>query len=43
VLITEVAAPAAEPTHARYLDDSALASADSAAQAVVLELQHLAR
>jgi phosphate:Na+ symporter len=43
VLIAEVAAPAAEPTRARYLDDSALASADSAAQAVVLELQHLAR
>ncbi|MDX1368807.1 Na/Pi symporter [Pseudomonas sp.] len=43
VLITEVAAPATEPTRARYLDDSALASADSAAQAVVLELQHLAR
>jgi phosphate:Na+ symporter len=43
VLIAEVAEPATEPTHARYLDDSALASADSAAQAVVLELQHLAR
>ncbi|WP_300656798.1 Na/Pi cotransporter family protein [Pseudomonas sp.] len=43
VLITEVAEPATEPTRARYLDDSALASADSAAQAVVLELQHLAR
>lgn len=43
VLITEVAAPATQPTRARYLDGSALASADSAAQAVVLELQHLAR
>lgn len=43
VLITELAEPATEPTRARYLDDSALASADSAAQAVVLELQHLAR
>jgi phosphate:Na+ symporter len=43
VLIAEVAAPATEQTRARYLDDSALAGADSAAQAVVLELQHLAR
>lgn len=30
-------------THARYLDDSALATADSAACAVVKELQHLGR
>jgi phosphate:Na+ symporter len=30
-------------TRARYLDPSALASADAAAQAVVLELQHLGR
>jgi phosphate:Na+ symporter len=43
VLIAEVVAPATEQTRARYLDDSALAGADSAAQAVVLELQHLAR
>ncbi|MDM8349020.1 Na/Pi symporter [Pseudomonas sp. sp1636] len=43
VLITEVAPSATGPTRARYLDESALASADSAAQAVVLELQHLAR
>ncbi|WP_372875183.1 Na/Pi cotransporter family protein [Pseudomonas sp.] len=43
VLIAEVAEPATEPTHARYLDDSALASADTAASAVVQELQHLGR
>jgi len=43
VLIAEAAQPPAEPTRARYLDDSALASADAAASAVVQELQHLAR
>ena len=43
VLIAEVAQPPAEPTRARYLDDSALASADASASAVVRELQHLAR
>ena len=53
VLIHELSAPAAAApvqiidheiiTHARYLDDSALATADSAACAVVKELQHLGR
>lgn len=43
VLITELE-PGAEPlSHARYLDEAALASADAAAQAVAKELQHLAR
>jgi len=45
VLITELAqAMPAEPlTHARYLNDRALDSADAAASAVAQELQHLAR
>ncbi|MEX6501953.1 Na/Pi cotransporter family protein [Pseudomonas zhanjiangensis] len=43
VLITELVQPPAEPTRARYLDESALASAEAAASAVVQELQHLAR
>lgn len=43
VLIAEVAQPPVATTRARYLDDSALASADAAASAVVQELQHLAR
>ena len=47
VLITEVqgAAQVSVPavTHARYLDDSALGSAEAAVQAVARELQHLAR
>ena len=46
VLITELSQPEQQEqqvSHARYLDDSALASADSAAHAVVRELQHLGR
>lgn len=43
VLITEILAPQEQVSHARYLDDNALASADTAASAVVQELQHLAR
>lgn len=45
VLITELVQPQPEApgTRARYLDDSALASADSAAHVVVRELQHLGR
>lgn len=49
VLINEITvapAPDAPPpalTGARYLDDNALASADTAARAVVQELQHLGR
>ncbi|WP_095597507.1 Na/Pi cotransporter family protein [Pseudomonas sp. PIC25] len=45
VLITELTHPDTEPavTHSRYLDDAALASADAAAHAVMLELQHLGR
>jgi phosphate:Na+ symporter len=43
VLIAEAAQPQAPSTRARYLDDSALASADTAASAVVQELQHLGR
>ncbi len=43
VLITELSQPEQQVSHARYLDDSALASADSAAHAVVRELQHLGR
>ncbi|MDR2871210.1 MAG: Na/Pi symporter [Xanthomonadaceae bacterium] len=45
VLIADVLAPDTSPprTHARYLTDNALASADSAAIAVVQELNHLGR
>ena len=47
VLIAEVGAGQAAPprplTRARYLDDSALGSAEAAVQAVARELQHLAR
>ncbi len=45
VLITELAQPVAPPqqTHARYLSERALDSADSAASAVAQELQHLTR
>jgi len=45
VLITELAQsmPAEPLTHARYLNDRALDSADAAASAVAQELQHLAR
>lgn len=49
VLISEIAmpeekaAPALPVTTARYLDENALASADTAAHAVVQELQHLGR
>lgn len=46
VLIPEVGDRQAEPvpqTRARYLDESALGSADAAVQAVARELQHLAR
>jgi len=43
VLITEIVQPEEQISHARYLDESALASADSAASAVVQELQHLGR
>ncbi|ACO76602.1 Na+/Pi-cotransporter [Azotobacter vinelandii CA] len=45
VLITELEPAAAEAprTHARYLDDSLLESADAAASAVLRELQHLGR
>ena len=43
VLITEILTPQEQVSHARYLDDNALASADTAASAVVQELQHLAR
>jgi phosphate:Na+ symporter len=49
VLISEIAIPEEKNipdvavTAARYLDESALASADTAAHAVVLELQHLGR
>lgn len=44
VLITELApARPEELTHARYLSDRALDSADAAASAVAQELQHLAR
>nr|WP_298144288.1 Na/Pi symporter [uncultured Pseudomonas sp.] len=43
VLITEIVPSEDQLSHARYLDDDALASAESAASAVVQELQHLAR
>jgi len=45
VLITELAQvmPAEPLTHARYLNERALDSADAAASAVAQELQHLAR
>ena len=43
VLITEVMARPDRLTHARYLNDRALDSADAAASAVAQELQHLAR
>jgi phosphate:Na+ symporter len=43
VLITEIAQPEEQISRARYLDENALASADSAASAVVQELQHLGR
>ncbi|MGV8842971.1 MAG: Na/Pi cotransporter family protein [Pseudomonas sp.] len=43
VLISEITPTQVPPCHARYLDDSALASADTAASAVVQELQHLGR
>lgn len=42
VLITEVIQPL-HGSHARYLDERALGSADAAASAVVQELQHLGR
>ncbi|PJI48233.1 MAG: sodium:phosphate symporter [Pseudomonas sp.] len=45
VLITDMAPalPAIERTHARYLNDRALDSADAAASAVLQELRHLGR
>ena len=43
VLITALTSEIQPQIRARYLGDSALASADAAARAVVLELQHLAR
>lgn len=43
VLITALTSDVQPQIRARYLGDSALASADAAARAVVLELQHLAR
>ena len=43
VLITELHPAREQLTHARYLDDTVLASAETAAQAVAQELQHMAR
>ena len=43
VLIEELAPQEMEPSRARYLDESALASADTAVRAVLHELQHLGR
>lgn len=45
VLITDLAPaePSVEPTHARYLNERALDSADAAASAVLQELRHLGR
>jgi len=43
VLITDLAHQEVQPTRARYLDESALASADTAVRAVLHELQHMGR
>jgi phosphate:Na+ symporter len=43
VLISEITPAQLPSSHARYLEESALASADTAASAVVQELQHLGR
>lgn len=43
VLITELHPAREQLSHARYLDDTVLASAETAAQAVAQELQHMAR
>jgi phosphate:Na+ symporter len=43
VLITDLVPQEMEPSRARYLDESALASADTALRAVLHELQHLGR
>ena len=43
VLIADLVPQEMEPSRARYLDESALASADTALRAVLHELQHLGR
>jgi len=43
VLIAELVPQEMTPTRARYLDESALATADTAVRAVLLELQHMGR